>query len=466
MECRAERLTTTDLRHLRAALAGLEEEVDDAERAEQIRALEELKAAAAAAQAKVTAAFVASQRAAQAAVGVPDRDVGRGIAAQLWLAKRESPFRAARYVGWAGVLVAELPATFASLQGGKITEWRAQIVARETGWLTLADRRQVDTTLAPRLQTLGDRQVEAETKRLAYRLDPHGYLARIRGAEADRRVSLRPAPDTMALLSGLLPVAQGVAVHTSLRVHADTLRAGGDTRTRGQIMADTLVERITGQDTATAVPVEANLVMTDSTLFNTTTSKTPATAAGRDEPALVQSYGPIPAELARRLVRAGSDQPAARVWLRRLYTDPTSGRLLTMDSTRRHFPPGLRKLLVLRDQSCRTPWCDAPIRHTDHVTAYATGGPTGADNGQGLCEACNHTKQAPGWTTRPGPQGAGTSVTITTPTGHSYLSRPPDPPGHQPPRCRTPTHPPPAAVTTVRAASVAEDRFRRLLAAA
>ena len=62
------------------------------------------------------------------------------------------------------------------------------------------------------------------------------------------------------------------------------------------------------------------------------------------------------------------------------------------------------------------------------------GGPTSAGNGQGLCEACNHTKQAPGWRARPGHRGAGTTVEVTTPTGHTYTSRPPPPPanGHVP----------------------------------
>ena len=66
-------------------------------------------------------------------------------------------------------------------------------------------------------------------------------------AEADRHVSMRPAPDTMARLSALLPAAQGVAVWATLTRVADQARAAGDPRSRGQVMADTLVERITGQ---------------------------------------------------------------------------------------------------------------------------------------------------------------------------------------------------------------------------
>ena len=78
-----------------------------------------------------------------------------------------------------------------------------------------------------------------------------------------------------------------------------------------------------------------------------------------------------------------------------------------MESIARTFPTGLARFIELRDRTCRTPYCDAPIRHRDHPEDHAAGGPTTALNGQGLCEHCNHTKQAPGWEARPinGPPG-------------------------------------------------------------
>ena len=114
--------------------------------------------------------------------------------------------------------------------------------------------------------------------------------------------------------------------------------------------------------------------------------------------------------------------------LKRLYQAP-DGRLVAMESTSRCFPGGLAELVRIRDEVCRTPWCDAPIRHTDHVIAHDDGGQTEYENAQGLCEACNHAKQAPGWRARPEPAGV---VDTTTPTGHRYRSlvptRPPPPP--------------------------------------
>ncbi|HET7329109.1 MAG TPA: DUF222 domain-containing protein [Nocardioidaceae bacterium] len=413
-------LSVGQLASMASALERLGSGVSDAERVEQIRLLEELKSAAAAAQAEVTADFVRSQEAAQREAGVRRAHVGKGVAAQVGLAKRESPARARRYVGWARILVAELPHTFAALRRGEISEWRAMIVARETGWLSVEHRAQVDADLAGRLGEWGDRRVEAETRRLAYRLDPHGFVGRSRQQESERRVSLRPAPDTMSMLSALLPVAQGVAVHASLKQQADTLRSGGDPRSRGQIMADTLVERVTGQATAQDVPVEVNLVVTDQTLL-----------AGGDEPAVLEGYGPVPAPLARRLLRDADD--TTRAWVRRLFTRPDTGDLVAMESHRRRFEGGLRQFLITRDQYCRTPWCGAPIRHLDHPLEFEDGGPTSAANGQGLCEACNYAKQASGWSARPGVGGAGQTVVTTTPTGHTYTSRPPDPPGKHPP---------------------------------
>src|SRR4051794_3963705 len=128
-------MTTGDLRRLVRSLATLETGVPDAERGDQIRLLEELKSAAAAAQARVTTAFVASQEEAQLEAGVSPKEVGKGIATQVALAKRESPARGRRYVGWAGVLSSELPCTFAQLQNGAITEWRGRGVGPPAGRL-------------------------------------------------------------------------------------------------------------------------------------------------------------------------------------------------------------------------------------------------------------------------------------------------------------------------------------------
>jgi hypothetical protein len=411
--------TADELGALLARLSGEESATNDAERIDLIAALESLKSAAAAAQARITVSFDRSQRREQALHGVPAKEQGRGVASQVALARRDSPVKGNRHLGLAKALVGEMPHTLLALASGLISEWRATLMARETAVLSAEHRRRVDAELADRLATLGDAGVAREARKIGYRLDPGSALRRLRGAHTDRRVSLRPAPDTMSYLTGFLPAAQGIAVHTALARHADALRATGDARSRGQIMADTLVERVTGQTRAGATPVEVQLVMTDRALL------------GQDDtPARLVGYGPVPAALGRTLLRGDQTEARAEAWVRRLYTSPGTGDLVAMDSRRRTFPESIRRYVVVRDQVCRTPWCDAPIRHLDHVQPAAEGGPTSEDNAQGLCEACNYTKEAPGWRSSASRAGPGT-VTVSTPTGHTYTSRAPDPPGKQ-----------------------------------
>jgi hypothetical protein len=387
---------------------GAVDPTDDAARVDALRLLEQVKCAAAGAQARITAAFSDSQRAEQQDAGVPVRRLGTGVAAQVALARRESPFRGQQHLGLA-LALGEMPHTAAALSRGEVTEWRATILVRETACLSRLDRQVVDVELAGRpggLGGLGDRAVETEAKRIAYRLDPYAFTRRAAKAEADRHVSIRPAPDTMAFVTGLLPMTQGVAVHTALTRHADSLRSDGDPRTRGQIMADTLVERVTGQATAPAVPIEVNVVITDRALV-----------AADDTPAEVEGFGPVPAPVARQWLTESD----ATVFLRLLYTDHTRRSLVAMDSVRRRFTGGLRRFIGLRDRRCRTPWCDAPIRHVDHAHRVAEGGETSVINGQGLCEACNHAKEGLGWRAH----ATGRAVETYTPTGHRYLTRPP-----------------------------------------
>lgn len=394
--------------------------LDDPGLVDLLRQLERLSCAAAGLQAVAAVELDTSQRAAHAAAGVPRDRQGRGVAAQIGLARRESPHRGARHLALATSLQREMPRTLAALVEGRITEWRATLLARETACLSRDDRVLVDEILAgdpETLEGLSDRQLVAEAAKLAYHLDPASLVNRRRSAEGDRRVTGRPAPDTMMRLSALLPVAAGVGVIAALTRQADALRAAGDPRTRGQIMADTLVERVTGVTGAIAaagpvMPVAVGLVVSDTVLLG-----------GAEGPAHLEGHGPIPADLARELVHGNLDR-GTRVWLRRLYQRPGTEELVAMDSHARLFRDGLRHLVRLRDQVCRTPWCDAPIRHADHVEAAEDDGHTSAANAQGLCEACNYTKQAPGWHAQPRP-GPRHTVETTTPTGHTYVSTAP-----------------------------------------
>ncbi|MEP7331803.1 MAG: HNH endonuclease [Terracoccus sp.] len=544
------------------ALAQVDPFASDAERVDQLAALERVKEACAAAQAAVTAAFVASQeqvpaerrRGRGSEDGAERSDVaaglggsmmrrghlGRGIAGQVALDRRESPARGSQHVKLALALVHEMPNTFAALNSGLLSEARAETIVRECAHLSGEQRRALDAELVvitrpdasdtdepaagDGLGSLGDRELTRRVRALAYRADPGAAAERCAKAALERRVELRHAADAMCRLTAHLPLAQALAAHAALTASADTARAGGDPRRKGQLMADTLVERVTGQERADVVPIEMQLVITPDSLFDV--GDTPAQVPGygtvpaawardflthdtdphHDQPVAIASarpgshssdppgdadaemldaYGgpatgedefggflnsgsdtwplprpfPVPPPTGRTATKrrsrdgagddgagdAGAGHAAwgnekiterARVWLRRMYAHPKTGQLVAMDSTRRAVDGNLRRFLIARDAAtCRTLWCDAPIRHLDHIRDFADGGPTSAANGQGLCARCNHTKNLPDWqaralTAQDSTQHTTlptvlTTILTTTPTGHTYRSHPP-----------------------------------------
>src|SRR3954451_11831753 len=207
-----------------------------AERVEQLAVLERVKAAAAAAQARVTAAFVASQeqvaqawldrarecsaagdfdgwRAAREQARAASLDEGltrsaatgdsspggggasggsrgrrrrpsglTGVAAQVALARRESPVHGAGHVALALALTPDLPHTLAALEAGELSEWRAQLIARESATLTPEERTLLDAEVigAPSqpVAGLGDRELTRRVRAVAYRIDAASVLAR------------------------------------------------------------------------------------------------------------------------------------------------------------------------------------------------------------------------------------------------------------------------------------------------
>jgi hypothetical protein len=385
---------------------------------DEIARLERVKSAAAADQARATVALDTLRRADEAAAGVPKAKQGRGVASEVALARRDSPVRGGRHLGFAKALVCEMPHTMAALECGALSEWRATLIVRESACLDVEDRRRLDAELCgdvSNLDGMGDARITAAAKEIAYRLDAQAIVDRVAKAEADRSVSIRPAPDAMTYVTALLPVAQGVGVYAALKRSADTTF---DDRSRGQVMADTLVERVTGRPSDVAEPVAVNLVLSDETLL-----------AGDNWPAVVEGYGPIPAAVARRLVDGAVADDRSRCTLRRLYRHPTSGALVAMESRSRRFPKGLANFIGIRDQTCRTPYCDAPIRHRDHAQPHNRGGPTSGLNGLGECERCNYAKESPGWQVSTHQENDVHAAEFVTPTGKSYRSTAPPLPG-------------------------------------
>ena len=392
---------------------------DESALVEAIATLEKFKAAAAARQARLAVALDTARRADEAAAGLPAARRGRGVAAEVALARRDSPARGGRHLGFARALVNEMPHTLAALETGVLSEWRATIAVRESACLDVEDRRRFDAELCSdvtRLDGMGDAALAAAAKAIAYRLDPHSVVDRAARAQEDRTVTIRPAPDTMTYVTALLPVAQGVSIYAALKREADVCCDG---RARGQVMADTLVERVTGRPAEQPVPVSVNVVISDQALV------------GVGNPAaVIAGYGPVPSALARKLIAEAVADQRSQATLRRLYATPATGALVALESRARVFPKGLADFIGLRDQRCRTPYCDAPIRHRDHAKPHRAGGTTSAVNGLGLCEHCNYLKESDGWiVTSTNAENGTHTAEFTTPTGSRHRSTAPPMPG-------------------------------------
>jgi hypothetical protein len=388
---------------------------------------EAVKNTVAAAQGRLVVALDEATRSEEAAQGIRAERRGRGVPSQVGAAMQVSPHAGAAFLGTARAWITEMPHTFEALRTGVLSSWRATLLVRETSHLSAEDRARIDEEICgpaglAELARMGTKRLIARIKELASQLDVHACVKRNAKAVTERRVSVRPAPDLMVYLTALVPMQQGVQAYAQLKAHADAAKATGDERGAGQIMADTMIERVTGREPGRAddVPVTINLLVSDETLL-----------ADGDQPAVVPEGMPagagiIPGPVARNLAAHGIDADVA--WLRAIYVDPR-GRLLATTSASRFHPQGLASLLRARGQGiCGSSWCDAAVRHIDHITPHAEGGQTSLDNGQGLCARCNHAKQAPGWRQKATEIDGRHGVETITPTGHTHASVAPAPP--------------------------------------
>lgn len=481
-----------------------------------IATLERGKGALGACQAHAEVTFRESQIAVQRHQGVARGQLGKGVADQVALARRITPKHASDQLVVHRILVETLPRTTKLLEQGEISEWAAAEVAKNVLVLSDEDRELIDQELEGRLPAMTASASGRATRARAQELDPVAAVKRASRAVAERRVSIRPAPDGMSILHAILPTKDGVACFAALTRESKSAKSSGDARGKGQIMADALVERVTGAANVDAIPVEISLLMTDTTLLGTenksawiegipipggtardialgvaTTSaaKLPQAPAvpgapedpgahevpgapevsltledpGAPDPPGPQRTSPTPCAVAperegkveadpdhadsdrdhsempqlRPSPGPHGDDPSkpperrmlqeAKRWIRRLYTDPHTGELTAADPRRRVFRGAVRRFILLRDQKCRTPWCDAAIHDVDHSIRYSEGGTTTVDNGIGYCQRFNLIRELPGWETsiEAADEGKPARLVIVTPSGHRYTSTAP-----------------------------------------
>ena len=328
------------------------------------------------------------------------RQADRRAAADITLATHRSPSTARSSLAAARRLVGSMPCMLSALGRGMLTPGVAYASATTAAPLTDQQRREVDAVLHERMPEMEGAGVKAWRGAVAAavgELDPEGAARRHRHARTSRHVTLTPGEHGMATLSAHLPALDAQRVHKRLSLEAERRRAEGSREGHGAIMADALVGTLLGRDSGLELEtLDIGVVITDRALLS----------PEHGDPAYIEGYGPVPAEALREELRQllappedpahdrfGPDGPQIRAVLRKLFMHPTAGEIVAVESRAREFPPALKRFLLLRDGRCRAPYCDAPIRHVDHITPHSRGGVTSLDNGQGTCAHDNLTKE-------------------------------------------------------------------------
>ena len=241
------------------------------------------KSAAAAGQARAAAALDEQRRADDAAAGVPKAKQGRGVAGEVALARHDSPARGGRHLGFAKAL-----GTRDAAHPGRAGVRRALRVALDVdraanrpAWLSRTGDCWMPSCalMSASSRVWGMRGSPRRPRRLPPGWMQQAVVDRAAKAEADRTVTIRPAPDCMTHVTVLLPVAQGVGVFAALKRAADTTfddrspRAGDGRHVGGASDPGTPAEE--------PEHVALNLVMSDQALW------------GQDNaPAVLDGYGP------------------------------------------------------------------------------------------------------------------------------------------------------------------------------
>ncbi|MGK2854475.1 MAG: DUF222 domain-containing protein [Microbacteriaceae bacterium] len=342
------------------------------------------------------------------------RFVERSIVADLAIGLNVSEFTVWGMLADAGTMIARTPRVWAQFREGMVTHAAARVIAAEAALLpddpALHDA--FDEQVLSFAESLVPSKLRIRARLIAERLNPVSLAERFQQASEFRRVAMDPLADGMAAITMILAAADACRVMARLDATAASLRAGGDEkRTLEQLRVDVARDLLTGDGTEYAVTATVGILVPMQTLLD------------RDDltPGLLDGYGPIDPESARRLT---AQAPS----FRRILTDPVSGIRLTMDRTTYRPTAEQRLWLSWRDGVCTFPGCNRRRCDIDHTIDWQYDGRTNDDNLALLCPGHHRLKHATRMTlTRESaPPGATPGALIyTDPRGNPRGSDPP-----------------------------------------
>jgi len=231
-------------------------DVTGVKRIDAIQALERSIRAAQAEIATQSVALLAERR--EAARGMHDPFLS--VAAEVAMAWGMSPSSGVGFVNYATGL-SLMPHVREAFSTGVVSEATARAIVRECDTLDPDTTGQVDVAIAPDLPGLTPRKAADLTRQLVVTMDLSAAAEREERERAEQHITHHPSADGVGCLVVRGPAEQMLGIHRSLQKHADTLRAKGDPRDRGQIMVNSLFERVTGQVVLDGPDVHLDILM-------------------------------------------------------------------------------------------------------------------------------------------------------------------------------------------------------------
>jgi len=213
----------------------------------------------------------------------------------------------------------------------------------------------------------------------------------------------------MAVLSAYLPAVVAHGIYNRITDLATAQQSPAEERTLTQLRADLFAELLLDGrlDSGGDRGIRPRVLVTVPVLTLLGVS---------DEPATLESHGPIDHDTAMRLAATAPS-------FTRLLTHPETGAVLSVGRDRYTVPADLRIWLRVRDGTCRFPGCSraARICEIDHTKDWLHNGQTAHDNLAHLCPAHHRLKHQTRWTVAQSPGGV---LKWTSPNGRAYATEP------------------------------------------
>lgn len=343
------------------------------------------------------------------------------------------------YAATADTLRSHLPATWTAFRDGTISFGKVQIIADEAatlaGQISADAMAELDATLLAAAGRLTPAKLRQKARLLHERLHPEAATDRHAKARAHRGAWLEADLDGMAWLTAHLPADTAHRAYARIDAHARHLAdLPEETRTLTQLRADVAGDILTGDGTPNEVRTVVNLTVPVLTLLDNEQNEqdqdrepqpaqpvlnlTPAGAPPRIDPAILEGYGPIDPDTARRLTGTATS-------IYRILVDPVNGAVITVDRKKYRPPADLKRLVTTRFATCSFPGCNRPAQNCDidHTDPWELGGTTAVTNLAPLCRHHHRVKHNTGWQMKRTPTTG--TITWISPRGTTHDTDPP-----------------------------------------